>query len=125
MLCKDIPAGLVIAVHEHYLGLDGYKEARSLLSAEMWVPRLSSPSAGIERILEHRLANSGVTDPLGDVILAGGVARLAQHYEADAPIRDVLRVSQRALQHALSSGVGEIGPQLVELAIAELTPRIA
>jgi hypothetical protein len=119
MLAKEIPAGLVLAVHDQYLEIDGYKDARSLLSGELRVPRLSKPSAGIERLLEKRLEEIEMAGSLAEVILAEGIDRLARYYDSDAPIRDVLWVAQRALQHARSDGLDEIGPQLVEQAIAE------
>jgi hypothetical protein len=122
MLCKEVPTGLVIAVHEHYLELAGYREASKLLSAEIRVPRLIDGREGIETILRDRLAMAEVKAQLEEVIEPDAMDPLAKHYEGGKTIRDVLRVGQRALQHSLSDGTERISSQLIEQAITELAP---
>jgi Cdc6-like AAA superfamily ATPase len=122
MLCKEVPTGLVIAVHEHYLELAGYREASTWLSAEIWVPRLIGAREGIERILRDRLAMADVEAQLEEVIGPDAIDRISKHYDEGMAIRDVLRVAQRALQHALSDGTERISSQLIEQAITELAP---
>jgi len=120
MLSKELEAGCVLAIHETYLDLTGYREASKLLSGEVRVPRLAEPAQALERILHHRLEAADVGVPLGDVIEPKAVARLASYYESGRTIREVLRVAQRSLQHALSDGVPRVVPQLVGQAIGEL-----
>jgi hypothetical protein len=120
MLAKELEAGCVLAIHETYLDLTGYREASKLLSGEVWVPRLSEPAPALDRILRHRLEAADMGISLDDVIDPAAVARLASYYESGKTIREVLRVAQRSLQHALSGGVPRVVPQLVGQAIGEL-----
>jgi hypothetical protein len=98
-------------------------EARQWLSGEIGVPRLVDARAGIESLLRDRLAVADVNMRIEDVLEEDGIALLAKHYDSGKPIRDVLRVAQRSLQHALSDGTDLITAQLVEQAIAELAER--
>jgi hypothetical protein len=124
MITKELDTGLVLAVHDDYLELAGYGEARQWLSGEIRIPRLVDGRAGIESLLRDRLAVVDVNVRIEDVLEEDGIALLAKHYESGKPIRDVLRVAQRSLQHALSDGTDLITAQLVEQAIAELTERV-
>ena len=121
MLAKEVNAGLVIAVHDHYLDLAGYREASNWLSGEVRIPRLIDARAGIEAILRDRLVVGGVDAPIEDVIEPDGIDQLAKYYEAGRTLRDVLRVTQRSLQHALSDGVELITESLVESVVSELS----
>jgi hypothetical protein len=120
MLTKEIDAGLVVAVHEEYLALDGYKSASVLLSGEIRVPRLLDPRAGIETILRDRLVIAEVDSPIETIMEDVAFDWLAKFYETGRTIRDVLRVAQRSLQHALSDRIEIVGEQLVDQAITEL-----
>jgi hypothetical protein len=121
MLSREIDVAFVIAVHEEYLALPGYKRGRELLSGEVPVPRLIDPPDGIETILRDRLVISEVSFGLEDVIERDAILGLAKHYESGRSIRDVLRVTQRALQHAVSDGVDRITIPLVDQAVTELS----
>ena len=121
MLTKDVEAGLVVAVHEDYLKLDGYRAASEWLSGEIQVPRLLNAREGIDTILRDRLTIAEVAAPIEAVMESDAIAWLAKFYETGRTIRDVLRVAQRSLQHALSDGIDAVGEQLVDQAIAELS----
>ncbi|MFO7300101.1 MAG: hypothetical protein DIU67_007925 [Actinomycetes bacterium] len=121
MLAKEVSAGLVVAVHEHYLDLAGYREASAWFTGEVRIPRLIDARAGIEAILRDRLVVAGVEAPIGDVIDAAGIDQLAKFYESGRNLRDVLRVMHRSLQHALSDGVDLITESLVESVVTELS----
>ncbi len=123
MLAKELDAGLVLAVHDDYMKLAGYAEARQWLSGEIHIPRLVDALASIENMLRDRLAVVDIQQRLEDVIQAEAIGHLAKHYESGKPIRDVLRVAQRSLQNALSDGTDLITVPLVEQAIAELVER--
>jgi hypothetical protein len=120
MLAKELESGCVLAIHDTYLDLTGYREASKLLSGEVWVPQLSAPADGLERILSHRLTSADVPAALHEVFEPAAVVRLARYYETGRSLRDVLRVAQRSLQHALSDGMPRVVPQLIGQAIAEL-----
>lgn len=123
MITKELAAGLVLAVHDSYLELPGYREASEWLSGEIRVPRLIDSRVGIDSILRDRLAVAEVGVRIEDVMEAEALGHLAKHYDGEKTIRDVLRVAQRALQHARSDGMDLITAQLVDQAIAELTER--
>ncbi len=120
MLAKEIEAGLVVAVHEHYLNLAGYREAANWLTGEVRIPRLIDARAGIEAILRDRLVVGGVHAPIDSVIDDGALDQLAKFYESGKTLRDVLRVTHRSLQHALSDGLDLITESLVENVVVEL-----
>lgn len=120
MLSKEIPAGIVVAVHQEYLALDSYRRAGELLSAEVRVPRLNDAASGIQTILRDRLTIAEVDISIEMILDASALDRLAAYYETGRQIRDALRVSQRALQHALSDGADVVGGKLVDQAITEL-----
>src|SRR5690606_42024306 len=106
MLAKEVNAGLVIALHEHYLDLAGYREATNWLTGEVRIPRLLEARAGIEAILRDRLVVAGVDAPIGDVIDAAGIDQLATLYESGRTLRDVLRDTIGSVLRALSHCVG-------------------
>jgi hypothetical protein len=120
MLTKDVEAGLVVAVHEEYLALDGYMAASEWLSSEIRVPRLLNAREGVDTILRDRLTIAEVAAPIESVLEGEAIDWLAKFYESGRTIRDVLRVAQRSLQHALSDGIDVVGEQLVDQAITEL-----
>ncbi len=120
MMSKELDASFVLAVHNDYLPLAGYKEASQLLSGEIHIPRLENPQSDVETILRDRLVAAEVASDLGEVIEPEAVRLLAEHYARDRTIRDVLRVVQRAMQHALSDSIELVGPQLIEQSITEL-----
>ena len=121
MLTKEIDAGLVVAVHEDYLALDGYRAASEWLSGEIRVPRLSNARDGIDTILRDRLTIADVDSSIEAVMDNEAIAWLAKFYETGRTIRDVLRVAQRSLQHALSDGIDVVDERLVDQAITELS----
>ncbi len=123
MITKELDAGLVLAVHDDYLGLAGYREASKWLSGEISVPRLIDPRRGIDSILRDRLAVAEIGAPIEDVIEADALGHLAKHYESGKTIRDALRIAQRSLQHAMSDSIDRVTAQLIEQAIVELAER--
>jgi ABC-type dipeptide/oligopeptide/nickel transport system ATPase component len=119
MLAKEVDAGLVVAVHEEYLALEGYKVTSGLLSGEIHVPRLINARDGIDAILRDRMTIAEVGVPIEAVIEDEAIAWLAKYYETGKQIRDVLSVAQRSVQHSLSDGMETVTEQLVDQAIAE------
>jgi energy-coupling factor transporter ATP-binding protein EcfA2 len=123
MIAKELEAGLVLAVHQAYLELPAYGEAREWLSGEVWIPRLIDPRRGVESILRDRLVIADVGAPIDEVMDENALLHLVKYYDDNRTIRDVLRVAQRSVQHALSDGADLITSQLVEQAIVELNER--
>jgi hypothetical protein len=122
MITKELRSGLVMAVHDDYLDLAGYQEASKWLSGELHIPRLTDSGPAIQSILTERLEVAEISSPIEDLVQPEAVVHLANRYNGEGTIRDVLQIAQRALQHALSDGTEMITGQLIEQAIAELTP---
>lgn len=121
MLAKEVDATFVIAVHEDYRELASYQAARELLSGEIVIPRFIDPMDAIPRILRDRLliSDSGVS--LQELMPEDAVEQLIKYYGEGHTLRDLLRVAQRALQHAVSDGVDLVSLPVVEQAIVEIT----
>lgn len=119
MLAKELDCGFVVAVHDHYLELEGYREAQAWLSADIPIPRLEDPSAAVGRILQRRIELVEVDADLGDLFQAESVSHLADVYESGRNLRRVLATVDRAVQHACSDGVAPVSPELVRTALTE------
>ncbi len=120
MLARELDLSFVIAVHEEYLALAGYRKGRQLLSGEIHVPPLLDSADGIETILRERLAISELPFGLDDVVEPDALRAVAKHYERAKSMRGALRVAQRALQHAISDAVDRLTVPIVEQASSEL-----
>lgn len=121
MLAKDVDVGVVLAVHDQYRDLEGYRQAGEWLSGEVGIPRLLDAQTSIDRLLWDRLVISEVEVPsLGDVFEEEAIRQIAKFYDTGRGMRDILRVAQRALQNALSDQSELITAPLVEQAVSEL-----
>jgi hypothetical protein len=121
MLAKDVDVGVVLAVHDQYRDLEGYRQAAEWLSGEVVIPRLMDAQASIARLLWDRLVISEIeVSSLPDVFEDEAVQQIAKFYDTGRGMRDILRVSQRALQNALSDRFDVVTAPLVEQAISEL-----
>ncbi|MBA3363175.1 MAG: hypothetical protein H0T07_02080 [Actinobacteria bacterium] len=123
MMATELDCGFVIAVHEEYLELPSYQEVENLITTSVWVPRFEADVAGraIRRILERRIEVHGVQTPLGAVFESDALDGLEWHYHtgANGSLRDVLKVADRALQHACSDSTEAVTKQLVIQGLAE------
>lgn len=122
MMIKEIGAGVVVAVHDGYLEFEGYQEVRQLFTGEVRIPRLLHALQGVEVILSDRLVRTETQVRLEEIMDVDAVQGLASYYESDRTIRDVLQVTQRSMQHALSDGLEQITRPSVEQAVAEMAP---
>ncbi len=122
MMAKDVSCGFVIAVHDEYVELPAYKQRRNLLSTTVSIPRFE-PAAGaaLVRILAHRMSVHEVPGHVGEVLDDGAVAALEAYYlgGANASLRNVLSVVDRALQHACSDRSEQITKQLIGQSVSE------
>jgi hypothetical protein len=119
-MLAERPAGLVVAVHESYRKMEGYRRAQGFLETEVHVPLLST-TEHIVRLLDHRL--SGADDALRtyDIFEEAGIAELFAYYvgEAAFSIRKVLQAAQSSVQVAASQSDDRVGAARIEAAIAE------
>jgi energy-coupling factor transporter ATP-binding protein EcfA2 len=122
-LATELECGFVIAVHEEYLELPSYQEVEGLISTSVWVPRFDAHVAGraIRQILERRIQVHEVAAELDDVFQPEALDGLEWHYHtgANGSLRDVLKVADRAVQHACSDSAERVTKQLVIQGLAE------
>jgi energy-coupling factor transporter ATP-binding protein EcfA2 len=120
MLAKELDCGFVIAVHDRYLDLDGYRQTQSLFSTTIHIPRLEQPVAAIEAIFERRIELAEVTATPTELFSSGALERLAAVYGSGLNLRKVLAAADRSVQHATSDGVAQVSEELVLSVLAEL-----
>lgn len=121
MLAKELDCGFVVAVHDHYLELDGYREIRAFLSTEIRIPRLDPAVDGVRRILARRIRLAEVDAEADELFEAEALATVAAVYEEEQNLRRVLATVDRSVQHACSDGDATVTPELVRTVVAELT----
>lgn len=121
MLAKELDCGFVVAVHDHYLTLDSYRETRALLSTEIRLPRFDPADAAIGRILNRRIELADVETEFEVLFDAEAIAQLVEIYESVGNLRRVLATVDRSVQHACSDGVAPVTRDLVLAALADLS----
>jgi hypothetical protein len=117
----ELQIGFAVAVHEHYLELDEYRDATpGVLSARVDVPRLTAP-AQLAEIVAHRIRSFGES---GELLDGAALERLWEFYAGDAG--QSLRVTLQMLHTAVTeAALGEheyVGAGLIETAIAAWMP---
>jgi energy-coupling factor transporter ATP-binding protein EcfA2 len=123
LLADELPAAAVLAVHEHYLELPGYRAAAGFLETTIHVPPL--PDAGaLGRILAHRIGL--VTElPAEQFVAPEAVDALFRHYIRGGRRdlrRRVLYVAHTALARACDDAAAAIAPRHVDIAVSECEP---
>jgi hypothetical protein len=118
-IAEELSAGVVIATHESYLGLEGFKAARGFIETLVRVPDVPNAS-GISAILERRL-EAHDCGPLSDVFREGIVETLHAHYSGagQRDLRAMLLLCHTALRNAAIDGADAINLGHIEKAIAE------
>jgi hypothetical protein len=119
MLAKELGVPFVVAVHGDYLDLPGYLQAEPLLTTTIRIPRLANPRRAIRDILGRRLEVSELGIGFADVLDAAALERLDAYYRSGRGLRDVLKVSDRAVQHACSNGLETVTAEVIDQAVSE------
>ncbi|MDQ4124032.1 MAG: hypothetical protein M3134_00330 [Actinomycetota bacterium] len=123
LLIREIDCGFAATVHNEYLDLAGYRQIRGMLSREIEIPDLGDRAGeAIAKILARRLDYFELNATPTDVFTEDGITGLEWHYHSDPrrSLRDVLRVADRAVQHACSGQQDVVTKELVILTVAEL-----
>lgn len=120
MLAREVDCGFVIAVHDEYLGLGGYREAKPLLSRMITLPLPEDAVAALTSILDHRLTLFEAEAGCDDLFDRAALELLAARYRDDRNLRNVLALVNRATQLACTDRAEVIGPDLVRTAQADL-----
>jgi hypothetical protein len=122
MLAREVDCGFVIAVHEEYLNLHAYREARTLLSREINLPVPADSRLAIASVIDHRLRLFFGSDTTTDDLIDGaGLGLLATIYATTRNLRKVLAVLNRATQLALTDRVDRLNPNLIQTAVVDLS----
>ena len=101
----DLPASLVVAVHDDYFTDIARAELLQYLDTQITIPRVSGP-AGIEAILTRRVEQYGTveTPDLGSVFADNTVAALYDVYDETGSLRRTIHVCHTALHDAINVG---------------------
>lgn len=117
--------GLAIAVHEHYLALDEYRDNTvGVINTRIDVPGLTD-KAQLRRILDHRVQVVVGGENSTEILDADGLARLWQFYtdECGRSLRKTLQIAHTALSEAARSEADHVGLALIESSIAAWEPQ--
>jgi hypothetical protein len=122
MLTEQLNAALVVAVHDTYAEMDGFKQAQGFLETIVRIPDLPDEDA-IRAILAKRVSLHCEVS-LGDVMSADAVSLVFGYCSGPAAgnLRRTLLLCHSALQAALSDGASLISAGHIETALAELSP---
>lgn len=120
MLAREVGCGFVVAVHDEYLDLASYREARGLLSRAIELPTPADTAAAIAAVLKRRMELAGVEAVLADLLEETATEMLAKRYAENRSLRKMLQTVDRATQMGCTDRVAAIGPELVQAAFAEL-----
>lgn len=121
MLAEELDAALVVAVHDSYAEMDGFRQAQGFIETIVHVPALPDEDA-IRAILTKRVSLHSET-PLVDVMSADAVTTIFGYYSGPAAgnLRKTLLVCHTALQAALGDGASCIAAGHIDTALADLS----
>jgi hypothetical protein len=119
-MLAELPAGLVVAVHERYLAMPGYRQAEGFLETTIRVPQLPDAEA-LERILDHRIKAADDSGNVSDAFEPSAMDELIGYYAgaADASVRKTMQAAQRAVQIACENESDLVTEAMVEAAISD------
>ncbi len=117
----DFPCALIVAVHEDYLAIPGFREAEGFLETRVTIPRLDGRvEQALARILEQRMRTHGVAVPVTDVFHKGALVALADYYRATGGnLRKVIWIAHVALQHGCADRAEVVTRKYIDAGIAE------
>lgn len=122
MLAEELNAAVVIAVHDSYLALEGFRQAEGFIETYVHIPAVPDEAA-FRSILAKRVTAHGDAS-VEEVISDDAVSKVYQQYAGPARgnLRKTLLVCHSALQAAYEDGADTISGGHIETAIAELSP---
>jgi len=119
-----IDAVVVCSAQPSYTALDGYKDIRGVLGAEIFMPVLPKPIEGLSALLQSRMT-ADLDDSCGvrDAFSESALTALAKTYEVDVDIRRTLNVAHSALGQAAGDGSAAILQGHIQHGMAQHPPR--
>jgi hypothetical protein len=121
----ELETSLAIAVHEHYISLDEYRDNTvGVINTRIDVPELTEEGQ-LTRILDHRVQVMGGGEGSAEILDAEGLARLWQFYadECGRSLRKTLQIAHTALSEAARAEADHVGLALIESSIAAWEPQ--
>jgi hypothetical protein len=112
--------GLVVAVHESYLGLAEYSiGTKGFLTDQIYIPALPNPEA-LAAIIGHRVSIQVDGASSGDALEARAVERLFDYYSSAGrgSLRWTLQAAHAALSSAVAAGMPMVTESLIDDAAA-------
>jgi Cdc6-like AAA superfamily ATPase len=120
LLARELGCGFVVAVHDQYLDLESYRQAKQLLSRVISLPLPDDSIGAIEAILDRRMEVVGVDDRATDLLEPQALERLAALYCENRSLRMMLATVNRATQLGCSDRAEAISIDLIQTALADL-----
>ena len=119
-MLAELPAGLVVAVHEDYLGMKGFKQAEGFIENRIVMPKLED-AEGVAKLLLHRLRSVDDQVELDDVFAPDAVTELFGYYGGAGrrSVRRTLQAGQRAVQLAAELSNDVVTRETVESAVSD------
>lgn len=113
-------AGLVVAVHDEYLTMPGYRQAEGFLEASISVPTLEEP-AMLSKMLTKRVSIVDDAATADAVFASTAVDQLFGYYRgaANRSLRKTLHAAQTAVQMATEEEADLVAEPFVERAISD------
>jgi hypothetical protein len=117
---SDFSCSLLVAVHEDYLAMAGYRAARGFLESTIRLPRLDEREGALARIFHHRVRVHGIEAPVAEIFDTGAMTALADYYRfVSGNLRKLVWIAHVALSHACADEADAITREYVEAGIAE------
>ena len=119
-MLSGLRAGLVVAVHDAYLSMEGYRQAEGFVEDSVRVPKLAAPDM-LAEILARRLSLIDSELAATDVFTAAALEQLFGYYSgaAKANLRKAMQAAQRAVQLAGEQDADLVAEAFVETAVSE------
>jgi hypothetical protein len=119
-MLAELPAGLVVAVHDQYLSMPGYRQAEGFLETFIDVPTLEEPRM-LSEMLGKRISAVDDMATASDVFADAAVEQLFGYYggAASRSLRKTMHAAQRAVQLAAEEEAAIVDEPFVERAISD------
>jgi hypothetical protein len=119
-MMAQLPCGLVVAVHNEYLGTPGYSQAEGFLERRIDVPELPDQE-GVARLVDHRIKTCDDSATCHDVFDTSAIHALFGYYKGAGlgSLRKVMQTAQTGLHLAYDAGAEHVTAETLESAISE------
>jgi ABC-type dipeptide/oligopeptide/nickel transport system ATPase subunit len=119
-MLAELPAGLVVAVHEEYLDMGAYRQAEGFIERSIRVPQIADVE-GIGRLLRHRIRTVSDDIELSDVFAEEALQELFGYYGGAArrSVRRTIQAAQHSVHLAVESSSEVVSRETAEAAVSD------